>query len=286
MNDLIIVRGAGDIATGVIQKLHRVGFKVVSLEVPLPTAIRRKVSLCEAIYEGEYIVEDIKSKKLDDICDLDFYFSNKIVPIIIDPKGDIIEKLNPLAVIDATLCKKNIGTSKSMAPITIALGPGYEAGKDVDIVVETMRGHNLGRLIFKGPAQKNTGIPGKVEGFDKERVIHSTCEGKVTLLKDIGSFVKKGELICKVDDELIFATIDGLLRGVIRDGSNVPKGMKIADIDPRKEEYGNCFTISDKARTIGGAVLEGLLFLKNDMLKMDIFPKQYTSNQTYCAGDV
>lgn len=279
MNDLVIVRGAGDIATGVIQKLHRAGFKVVSLEVPLPTAIRRKVSLCEAIYEGEYIVEDIKAKKANDICDLDFCFSQKIVPIMIDPKGEIIKKLNPLAVIDATLCKKNIGTSKSMAPITIALGPGYEAGKDVDIVVETMRGHNLGRLIFKGQAQKNTGIPGKVRGFDKERVIHSTCEGRITLLKDIGSFVKKDELICKVDNEPIYATIDGLLRGIIREGSNVPKGMKIADIDPRKEEYGNCFTISDKARTIGGAVLEGVLFLKNEMIQMDIFPKKYTSNQ-------
>jgi xanthine dehydrogenase accessory factor len=265
MNDLVIVRGAGDIATGVIQKLHRAGFKVVSLEVPLPTAIRRKVSLCEAIYEGEYIVEDIKAKKIDDICDLDFCFSNNVVPIIIDSKGDIIEKLNPIAVVDATLCKKNIGTSKSMAPITIALGPGYEANKDVDIVIETMRGHNLGRLIFKGPAQKNTGIPGKVGGFDKERVIHSTCEGNVKLLKDIGSFVKKGELICKVNDAEIYATIDGLLRGIIREDSYVPKGMKIADIDPRKEEYENCFTISDKARTIGGAVLEGLLFLKNDM---------------------
>ena len=266
MNDLIIVRGAGDIATGVIQKLHRSGFKVVSLEVPLPTAIRRKVSLCEAIYEGEYIVEDIKAKKVDSIMDLEFCFNKNIVPIIIDPKGDIIKKLNPLAVIDATLCKKNIGTSKSMAPITIALGPGYEANKDVDVVVETMRGHNLGRLIFNGPAQKNTGIPGKVGGFDKERVIHSSCEGKVKILKDIGSFVKKGEIICKVDDKEIYATIDGLLRGIIRDGSYVPKGMKIADIDPRKEEYENCFTISDKARNIGGSVLEAILFLKKNIV--------------------
>jgi len=266
MNDLVIVRGAGDIATGVIQKLHRSGFKVLSLEVSLPTAIRRKVSLCEAIYEGEYKVEDITSKRVDDICDLQFCFNKKIVPIMVDPKGDIIKKLNPLAVIDATLCKKNIGTSKEMAPITIALGPGYEASKDVDIVVETMRGHNLGRLIFKGSAQPNTGIPGMIGEFDKERVIYSCCEGKVTLLKDIGDFVKKNDVICKIDDKEVYATIDGLLRGTIRDGTYVPNKMKIADIDPREDEYENCFTISDKARNIGGAVLEGLLLKKGEIL--------------------
>lgn len=261
-DEIIVVRGAGDIATGTIQKLKRAGFSVVSLEVSKPSSIRRNVCLSEAIYDGECNVEDIVAKKADSLEEMYNVLNENKVCIIVDSKGDLIEKIKPIAVIDGTLCKKNIGTNKSMAEITIALGPGYEAGKDVDIVIETNRGHNLGRLIFEGPAEKNTGIPGVIKGYGKERVVYSPCAGKLHIIKDIGDLVEKGEPICKISDEYVYATMSGLLRGMIREGFEVKKGFKIADIDPRIEEKKNCDLISDKARCIGGAVLEGILYLK------------------------
>lgn len=264
-DEIIVVRGAGDIATGTIQKLKRAGFSVVSLEVQKPSSIRRNVCLSEAIYDGECTVEDIIAKKADSIEEMHNVLKENKVCVMVDSSGDLIEKINPIAVVDGTLCKKNIGTNKSMAPITIALGPGYEAGKDVDIVVETNRGHNLGRLIFKGPAEKNTGVPGIIKGYGKERVVYSPCEGSLHIIKDIGDVVEKGEPICKVGSEYVYATMSGLLRGMIREGFYVTKGFKIADIDPRIEEKKNCDLISDKARCVGGAALEGILYLRSIM---------------------
>lgn len=259
MNEIIVVRGAGDIATGTIQKLHRAGFKVIALEVKKPTSIRRRVCLSEAIYEKEFKVEDVIGKRADSYEEIFSILDENKVCVIQDISGDIINKIKPKAVVDATLCKKNIGTNRSMAPITIALGPGYVAGEDVDIVVETSRGHDLGRLIFKGPAKKNTGIPGKISGYGIERVVYSPCDGELEIIKDIGSIVEKGEDICKVGDSYVKATLTGVLRGIIRDGFYVKKGLKIADIDPRIDEKKNCDLISDKARCIGGSVLESIM---------------------------
>mgnify|MGYP002519517627 CR=1 FL=1 len=176
--------------------------------------------------------------------------------------GEYIENLKPLAVVDAILAKKNLGTNKNMAPITIGLGPGFCASKDVDIVIETMRGHNLGRIIEKGYAKENTGIPGEINGVSKERVIYSPINGTILNVREIGDIVKKGEIIAYIDDTEIKASIDGVLRGIIRNKSKVKSNLKIADIDPREEEVKNSFTISDKARTIAGGVLEAILYLK------------------------
>ncbi len=261
MKEMVIVRGGGDIASGVIQKLYRCGFKVLVLEIENPTCIRREVSFSEALFEDEIEVEGIKSVRVRNLEEIEDAWKNNKVPVIIDPKGSYINLLKPKAVVDGILAKKNLGTYINMAPITIALGPGFEAGKDVDVVIETNRGHNLGRLIFNGEAQADTGAPGNIGGYTKERVIYSPCDGVINNVREIGDIVKKEEPLAYVGDYIVRATIDGVLRGIIRNNSKVYKGLKIADIDPRLEERKNCFTISDKARTIGGGVLEALIYL-------------------------
>lgn len=269
---LVIVRGGGDLATGVIQALQRAGFQLLALEVPDPSAIRRQVALSEAVYDGSAVVEDITARLCRSGQAIEKAWCSGEVPILIDPQGKSIAELKPWAVVDAILAKKNIGTTRNMAPHTIALGPGFTAGVDVDVVIETKRGHNLGRLIYKGEAAPNTGIPGMIAGFGKERVIHSPSSGYFYGLTVIGDMVEKGRPIGVITQEAlpdgvkpavamgipVPATLTGLLRGMIRSTYPVVSGFKIADIDPRKDELKNCFTISDKARCLGGAVLTAL----------------------------
>lgn len=269
---LVIVRGGGDLATGVIQALQRAGFQLLALEVPDPSAIRRQVALSEAVYDGSAVVEDITARLCRSGQAIEKAWRSGEVPILIDPQGKSIAELKPWAVVDAILAKKNIGTTRNMAPHTIALGPGFTAGVDVDVVIETKRGHNLGRLIYKGEAAPNTGIPGMIAGFGKERVIHSPSSGYFYGLTVIGDMVEKGRPIGVITQEAlpdgvkpavamgipVPATLTGLLRGMIRSTYPVVSGFKIADIDPRKDELKNCFTISDKARCLGGAVLTAL----------------------------
>lgn len=275
MNQLIVVRGGGDIATGTIMKLYQCGFSVLILEIPTPSAIRRNVAFSEAVYQGTQTIEGVTCYLAKDIKEAEHFLAEEKLTMLIDPKGLCLDTFHPLALVDAILAKKNLGTTKSMAPITVALGPGFTADKDssedpqcVDAVIETMRGHNLGRVIYKGSAIPNTGIPGKIAGFDKERVIHSPAEGILRNVSSITDIVKKGQIIAEIETNdgivPVEATLDGLLRGLIRDGYPVTKGFKIADIDPRANEYNNCFTVSDKARCIAGGVLEAILHLKKE----------------------
>ena len=257
--NVIVVRGGGDLASGVIHRLYRCGYKVLILESERPSAIRREVSFCEAVYDGEAFVEGVLSHKIKDDSECGKVWDLKEIPLLVDETGESIARCRPAAVIDGILAKRNLGTSRSMAPLTIALGPGFTAGEDVDYVVETMRGHDLGRIIEEGCALPNTGIPGTVGGVSKERVIHSPCEGVIKNKKEIGDLVEKDEYLAYVGETPVKASISGVLRGIIRNGYQVPKGMKIADIDPRKEEKKNCYTISDKARCIAGSVVEILL---------------------------
>ena len=189
--------------------------------------------------------------------------------MLVDPAGTAIDYFTPLAVVDAILAKKNLGTRRDLAPVTVALGPGFTAGVDVDAVVETKRGHNLGRVLYAGAAAPNTGIPGIIGGYGKERVIHSPAAGILRNVAKITDTVEKGQIIALVETEQgevpVYATLTGLLRGLIRDGYPVPVGFKIADIDPRLDEYDNCFTISDKARCIAGGVLEAVLHLRSKL---------------------
>ena len=268
MKDLIIVRGGGDLATGTIYKLYKCGFPVLILEVETPSAIRRNVAFSEAVYEGQQTVEDVTCHRADSVSHAAVLLQEGKLVVLVDPKGAAISELQPMAVVDGILAKKNLGTHKAMAPITVALGPGFEAGKDVDAVIETQRGHHLGRVLWSGYAAPNTGIPGIIGGFGKERVLYTPVAGVLRNICKITDTVKKGDVIAQVETEEgnvpVLASMDGLLRGLIRDGYPVTKGFKIADIDPRMEEYRNCFTISDKARCIAGGVVEAILQLKGE----------------------
>ncbi|MGN1231289.1 MAG: selenium-dependent molybdenum cofactor biosynthesis protein YqeB [Anaerotignum sp.] len=267
MENLVIVRGGGDIATGTIYKLYQCGFIVLVLETENPSAIRRNVAFSEAVYNGTQTVEGLTCTLAKTVEEAVSLLAEGKLTMLIDPAGECIGQLCPMAVVDGILAKKNLGTHKAMAPITVALGPGFTAGIDVDAVIETMRGHSLGRVIYEGEAIKNTGIPGVIAGFSKERVLHSPAAGVMRNVKKITDTVEKGETIALIEtkegDIPVVATIDGLLRGLIRDGYPVTKGFKIADIDPRLQEFENCFTISDKARCIAGGVVEAILHLKH-----------------------
>ena len=288
-DQLVIVRGGGDIATGTIWALRRAGFPVLILESSRPTAIRRTVALSEAVYEGKACVEDLAVTLAHNLDEAQYLLFQDQIAMMVDPEGhairdiiDIQEKYSEwdtglttlegggrhlflTAVVDAILAKKNLGTKKGMAPFVIALGPGFTAGEDCDVVIETMRGHRLGRPILQGCALPNTGVPGMIAGHAKDRVLHSPSEGILHARADIGDLVQEGQTICVVEaqegaqETEVRAPFTGILRGLIRDGFPVTEGFKIADIDPRQSERENCFTISDKARAIGGAVVQELV---------------------------
>ena len=268
MNDLIIVRGGGDLATGTIYKLYKCGFSVLILETENPSAIRRNVAFSEAVYQGAQTVEDITCYLAKTTEEAKILLSDRKLTLLVDAKGTSIREFKPLAVVDAILAKKNLETFKEMAPITVALGPGFTAGEDVDAVIETKRGHNLGKVLWKGSAAPNTGIPGIIGGYGRERVMHSPAEGILRNVRKITDTVEKDEIIAVIEtaqgEVPVKASLTGLLRGLIRDGYPVTCGFKIADIDPRTKEYDNCFTISDKARCIAGGVLEAILQLKGE----------------------
>ncbi len=224
--------------------------------------IRRTVSFSQAVYDKEMEIEGLTSILVQDTKEALKVLKDGKIPLLIDPKGESIKELKPLAVIDAILAKENLGTNRDMAPIVIGVGPGFTAGEDVDAVVETMRGHYLGRVILEGQAIPNTGSPGDIGGFTTERVLQSTNAGVFKAVKKIGDLVSKGDIVAQVGDQPVQATINGVLRGLLQDGIHVTPGFKIADIDPRSE-VNHCFTISDKARAVGGGVLEALLHLES-----------------------
>lgn len=264
----ILVRGAGDLATGVIVRLAWCGFRVCALECANPSAIRRKAAFCEAVWQGRAEVEGLVCLRIDRPEDAASVARQGQIPLLVDETCAAVSVLRPAAVVDAIIAKKNLGTNRSLAPITIGLGPGFTAGEDVDAVVETMRGHHLGRVILSGTAIPNTGVPGNIGGYTAQRVIHSPASGPMTFVPDvqgrpidIGALVTQGQVIARVGEEPVYATLTGVLRGLIREGYPVTKGLKIADIDPRPEQAAFCDTVSDKARSIGGGVVEALLFL-------------------------
>ena len=264
---MIIVRGAGDISTGTIHRLFRAGFPVLTLETDHPSAIRRKVAFSEAVYDGTATVENVTAVRIGDAGQTGEILAQGKLPLLIDPTGASIRGMKPDVVIDAILAKKNLGTTMDMAPLTIALGPGFEAGRDVHFVIETMRGHDLGRIISSGFAAANTGVPGIIGGYGAERVIHSPAAGIFRQHREIADEVQAGETIGTVETPAgeipVVTVIPGILRGIIRDGYPVPKGFKLADVDPRLDQRKNCFTISDKARCIAGSVLEVVCASRN-----------------------
>ena len=263
-----VIRGGGDIATGTCNRLFHSGFKVVVLEISKPTVIRRKVSAASAVYDGECMVEQVAYKYAETVRSIDEIHQDGCVPVLVDPPMDSVKILKPDLIVDATLAKRNLGLSKDLAPYVIALGPGFEATQDCHAVIETSRGHDLGRLIYKGTAKANTGIPGDIEGYREERIIRAPESGYVTALSEIGDLVEKGQCIGYVNKAQIRAEVTGVIRGFIHPTVEVVEHMKIGDVDPR----GNvdaCYSISDKARALGGSVLEAYFKLSGGILIKD-----------------
>lgn len=260
--NMILIRGAGDLATGVAHRLKKCGFDIVMTEISEPTTVRRTVAFSQAVYDKEVEVEGIKAILAYEKDDIYNIIKNRDIPVIVDENAQIIKDIKPDVVIDAIIAKKNLGTSINDAKIVIGLGPGFEAGIDCHCVVETQRGHYLGKAIYDGSAIPNTGVPGNIGGYTKERIIRAENDGKIMPVSKIGDYVEKGDIVAYVNKTPIFAQINGIVRGMLQEGLQVYKGMKSGDIDPRCEKN-HCFTISDKARSIAGGVLEAILYLSN-----------------------
>jgi xanthine dehydrogenase accessory factor len=257
-NTLVVIRGGGDLGSGVAHRLLRARYAVVILEVEQPTVIRRRVAFASAIYDGEIFVEGVKGLRVADAPTALWAVSQGMIPVLVDPNGHSLSALHAAALVDARLAKRNLGTHKTDAPVVIGLGPGFVAGADVHAVIETQRGHDLGRVIYAGTALADTGLPGNVGGEDARRLLRAPVAGVFHAGRAIGSPVKAGDVVGFVGDSPVLTYIDGVLRGIIHDGVAVPAGLKIGDVDPRGTVE-HCFTISDKARAIGGGVLEALL---------------------------
>lgn len=257
---LIVIRGGGDIASGVAHRLKRCGFRIVVLEVAEPTTVRRKVAFADAVFQGETVVEGIAGKLAAGVPEAVEASQRAGIPVLVDPEGSSLPLIKPGAVVDCILAKKNLGTHKDMAPVVIGVGPGFAAPEDVHAVIETKRGHDLGRVIWEGSAFPDTGVPGNIGGYAEERILRACGEGVVQNERDIGALVRAGDVVCHINGTPVAASVSGVLRGLIRDGSRVYGGMKIGDVDPRGE-LSYCYTISDKARAVGGGVLEALLAL-------------------------
>ncbi|WP_215782072.1 selenium-dependent molybdenum cofactor biosynthesis protein YqeB [Paludibacterium sp. B53371] len=257
---LVVMRGSGDIASGVALRLHQAGMRVLMLDLARPTVIRRSVAFAQAMFDGETMVEGVQGKLAHSLPEAMSLLDKGIIPLLVDEHAECLEALKPDVLVDAILAKRNLGTRRDMAPCTIALGPGFEAGRDCDAVIETNRGHYLGRVIYQGAAAPNTGVPGNIEGFTSERVIRSPVAGVFRANVRLGELVQEGDIMAWVGEAPVPAPMAGMVRGLLHDDIAVPEGFKIGDIDPRgaRADY---TTVSDKARAIGGGVLEAILHL-------------------------
>lgn len=257
---LAVIKGAGDIASGIALRLHRAKFDVIMTEIDSPTAIRRTVCFSEAVYKKEYTVEDVKAVLASSVSDAKDIISQGDIAVIVDEKASCIRELKPDFVIDAILAKKNLGTNINDAYAVIGVGPGFTAGEDCHAVVETMRGHYLGRVYYSGSAAENTGIPGNIDGHTTDRIIRAPHYGVFNPIYEIGDTVEQGEVVACVDSTPVVCLVSGVLRGILPKGTLVTPNMKSGDVDPRGNVE-HCYTVSDKALSVGGGVLEACLNL-------------------------
>lgn len=255
---LVLMRGAGDLATGTALRLHRAGFPLILTELPQPTAVRRTVAFSDAVYHGTATVEDVTARLCRSEAEVRAALRRGEPAVVVDPAAESRAVYRPDVFVDAALAKRNLGTHITDAPLVIALGPGFTAGTDCHCVVETMRGHTLGRCIYEGSALPNTGVPGNVGGYTKERVLYTPAAGVFHARVPIGTMVAAGDVVAEVGGMPVRTEIAGCLRGILPDGISVPAGMKAGDVDPRCARE-HCFTASDKALSIGGGVLEAIL---------------------------
>jgi xanthine dehydrogenase accessory factor len=257
---LAIIKGAGDLASGVAVRLHRAGIHLIMTEIAKPTAIRRTVSFCRAVWEGFAVVEGITARLARDTAEARAIAFAGDIAVLVDADAACVRTLAPDAVVDAMLLKRNLNTTIADAPAVVALGPGFTAGADCHAVVETMRGHELGRVLLRGSAAPNTGVPGIIGGYAQERILRAPCDGVWQTVLDIGAMVAAGDVVATVAGLPVQTPLGGVVRGLLPDGTPVTRGMKSGDVDPRGiPAY--CETVSDKARAIGGGVLEALLML-------------------------
>jgi len=253
------IKGAGEMASAVAWRLFQARIRrIFMMEIARPIAVRRAVSFCEAVYEGSQRVEDLEAILIDSPAEIESVWGENKIPVLVDPEWLTLSEVRPEVVIDAILAKQNLGTHLSEAPLVIGLGPGFTAGRNVHLLIETNRGHNLGRVITSGAAEPNTGIPGNIGGFSGQRVLRSSAAGIFKSARAIGDQVKTAEVVGAVAGVEVRAEIDGVLRGLIRSGTRVPPGLKLGDIDPRNDPA-YCYTISDKGRAIAGSVLEAIM---------------------------
>ena len=254
----VLIKGAGDLATGVAARLWRSGFPVVMTELAQPLTIRRTVAFAEAVYAGEVKVEEIAARRVSDLAEIEPAWQASVIPVLTGCDEACVAAVKPEVVVDAILAKRNIGTRLTDAPFVVGLGPGFTVGQDVHAIVETKRGHYLGRVLWNGSAQPDTGVPGDMAGFGRERVIYAPADGVFEHRLEIGERVNAGEVVGLAGQTPVFAPITGVVRGLIHDGVMVRTGLKIGDVDPRAAPD-HCCTISDKALAIGGGVLEAIL---------------------------
>ncbi len=260
---LILIRGAGDIASGIALRLHHAHFQIAMTDLPNPTAIRRTVCFSQAIVNGVMKIEDVTARFAHTAAEARKILADGEIAVLADPNADCKSELRPDALVDAILAKRNLGTKRADAPCVIGVGPGFTAGEDCHAVIETMRGHTLGRVITEGAAIPNTNIPGLIGGFAGERVLRAPADGIFRAALEIGAMVRQGDLAATVNGEPMYCQLDGILRGLLADGTPVHRGMKAGDVDPRGER-GYCYLVSDKALAIGGGVLEAILHFKEN----------------------
>ena len=264
MTNLIVLRGGGDLASGVALRLHHTGFQIVILELEKPLAVRRTVSFSEAVYEGEYTVEGVTARLVSPDQFQVTLEANEI-PVLIDPNANILRNqflTNPRStfVIDARLLKTTPDPLDVNVPLHIGLGPGFSAGENCHAVIETRRSHTLGRVYWSGVTQPDSGQP---DG-DPRRVLRAAAAGILVAHAAIGDTLKEGQLVAEIGDQKITSPFDGVLRGIIRPGIEVSEGMKIGDIDPRSD-VSACWLVSDKALSVGGGVLEAVMIKLNEL---------------------
>lgn len=261
LRDIVAIRGGGEIGTAIAHKLKRSGFKVFIIENDTPISIRRTVAYAQAVFNGEMTVEGIKGVNVSDAEGIITAWEKREIPVIVDSRCDILNEIPVDILVDAIMARKNTGTTRDMAAITIATGPGFTAGNDVDIVIETKKGHDQGRLIFEGAAEPETDIPGESEGVERNKVANAPVDGIIVTHAHVGEMVKKGALMAEVDGVAIYAQISGIVRGIIHDGSLVWKGLKVLEIDPDVSPE-QCYRLSQRSRDVAGGVLEAVLYLK------------------------
>lgn len=258
LNELrILIRGAGDLASAVGWRLRMSGFALIMTEVERPLAVRRRVAFCEAVWEGSAEVEGVRAFLIQRLEEARTVIERGDIPVLVDPNLDHLQAIAPDVLVDATLAKKNLGIRMGMAPLVVGVGPGFVTGRDVHMVVESKRGHHLGRVLTTGAAAPNTGIPGVVAGYAEERVLRSPADGEFNAKVELGATVSSGQIVAEVNGVPLQSEIDGVVRGLIRPGITVPRGMKVGDVDPRGDRS-YVDTVSDKGLAVAGGVLESI----------------------------